>query len=184
MRLIRPRDLCIQCEGIASAADASGHTAEHIMMKVGPVSPCRHCSSRSRQIPIPLASAEVEDVSRRARDRWFQQDLSTVAAAGANLSRSSSPTNETVYAGDTDRSNGGTQVALARPITSVGRDALDHQCRCSNCNEWIMGRRFQCANCPSGPEASNLVRSFGDHLPFWLICTPVLYLRASVLPGP
>lgn len=145
------------------SADSSGHTADHIMMK----------------IPIPLASAEVEAVSRRARDRWFQQDSTTVAAAGVGVgagvragapsSRSSSPTNDTVYAAATSRgidaasaaTNGvqTSQTAQAAQVVNItARDALDHGCRCRNCNEWIMGKRFQCANCPSEPEPYNLVR--------------------------
>ena len=30
------RDLCIQCEGVATDSDGSGHSADHIMMKVCP----------------------------------------------------------------------------------------------------------------------------------------------------
>ena len=132
-------DLCIQCEGVVVPSGASGHTADHIMMK----------------IPMPLDSAEVEAVSRRARDRWFAQDLSTVAAdnrtaSTSRSSRSSSPTNETVY-------GGGSRDGPSRIANTAAGDALDHGCRCSNCDEWIMGRRYQCANCPSDPAAYNLV---------------------------
>ncbi|KAK4688499.1 hypothetical protein P7C73_g1605, partial [Tremellales sp. Uapishka_1] len=141
-------DLCIQCEGVASSVNGN-HTADHIMMK----------------IPLPLESAEVELVSRRARDRWFQQDLNTVAAArpqSGGSSRSSSPTNETIYAGGQSQapSNQNTSV-VSLPI----RDALDHGVRCRNCNEWIMGRRFQCANCPSDPVAYNLYKSRVGQIP-------------------
>lgn len=156
------------------------------------------------QIPIPLASAEVELVSRRARDRWFQQDSTTVAASfspdpGAS-SRSSSPTNETIYAGTTTPaangnttpvSNGGTTGVLPRPVLNiVTRDALDHGARCGSCNEWIMGKRFQCANCPSDPVPYNLVRLTArkddcvitsDWLLIRLCSRPVLNLRAAVV---
>jgi hypothetical protein len=186
------RDLCIQCEGVAVSADSSGHTADHIMMK----------------IPIPLASAEVEAVSRRARDRWFQQDSTTVAAAGVGVgvragapsSRSSSPTNETVYAAATSRgidaASAATnevqtiQTAQAAQVVSItARDALDHGCRCRNCNEWIMGKRFQCANCPSEPEPYNLVRGLQTSRTVYQTCSalthlPVLHLRAPVVPDP
>lgn len=113
-------------------------------------------SPRSFKIPLPLANNEVEAVSRRARDRWYQQDSNTVAAASIHpgSSRSSSPTNETVYAGGT-RHSGSSPVPPPRIDTA--RDALDHQIRCNNCNEWIMGKRYQCANCPSDPVAYNLV---------------------------
>jgi hypothetical protein len=50
------------------------------------------------------------------------------------------------------------------------RDDLDHNARCANCNEWIMGRRYQCANCPSEPTEYNLcsiceLRSYRIHDP-------------------
>lgn len=35
-------------------------------------------------------------------------------------------------------------------------DSLDHRSRCNGCSEWILGKRFQCANCPS-EDAYNLV---------------------------
>ena len=112
---------------------------------------------------MPLATNEVEAVSRRARDRWFHQDSNTVAAAVSSprppsSSRSSSPTNETVYAGGTSRANESSPIPPGRVVNITTRDALDHGVRCNNCNEWIMGRRYQCANCPSEPEAYNLVR--------------------------
>jgi hypothetical protein len=134
------------------------------------------------QIPVPLASNEVEVVSRRARDRWFQQDSSTVAAAPS--SRSSSPTieAETVYApalrssvrgGQSpslgQRASQGRTTPRTAPVVGI-RDGLDHNARCANCNEWIMGRRFQCANCPSDPVPYNLcsiceLRSYRVHDP-------------------
>ncbi|BEJ13657.1 hypothetical protein CspHIS471_0308310 [Cutaneotrichosporon sp. HIS471] len=158
-------DLCIQCEGVGATGDGS-HTPDHIMMK----------------IPVPLASSEVEVVSRRARDRWFQQDSSTVAATPS--SRSSSPTIEveTVYApafrtsvrgpspaSGPPRTNQGRTTPRAAPVVGIG-DGLDHNARCANCNEWIMGRRFQCANCPSDPIPYNLcsiceLRSYRVHDP-------------------
>ena len=113
-------DLCIQCEGIAGVGSEAGHMADHIMMK----------------IPLPLASSEVEVVSRLARDRWFQQDSDTVA--GKSL-RSSSPSGDILYA------------------ANVRADGLDHQCKCDGCSKPIMGRRYQCANCPSLPYGFNLV---------------------------
>ncbi|GMK56642.1 hypothetical protein CspeluHIS016_0304820 [Cutaneotrichosporon spelunceum] len=158
-------DLCIQCEGVGATGDGS-HTPDHIMMK----------------IPVPLASSEVEVVSRRARDRWFQQDSSTVAAAPS--SRSSSPTieAETVYApafrtsvrgpssvSGPPRPNQVRTTPRAAPVVGI-HDGLDHNARCANCNEWIMGRRFQCANCPSDPVPYNLcsiceLRSYRVHDP-------------------
>ncbi|WOO83671.1 ZZ-type zinc finger domain-containing protein [Vanrija pseudolonga] len=166
-------DLCIQCEGLTTSGDGQ-HTADHIMMK----------------IPIPLASSEVEAVSRRARDRWFQQDSSTVARrtpGGSTASRSSSPSvdTETVYA-PTRRSarsvstaarlpvlpnsGRGTPSVTRQQVAARPRDDLDHNARCANCNEWIMGRRYQCANCPSDPEPYNLcsiceLRSYRVHDP-------------------
>ncbi|KAK8843444.1 hypothetical protein IAR55_007101 [Kwoniella newhampshirensis] len=156
-------DLCIQCEGVYMAGgDGSGHLADHIMMK----------------IPLPLPSSEVEAVSRRARDRWFQQDR-TVAVGrrstgnDATSSRSSSPTNETVYAptATASRHSGpAPNVPPSQVVYVTTRDALDHGVRCGNCREWIMGRRYQCANCPSDPEGYNLcsiceLRSYRFHNP-------------------
>lgn len=160
-------DLCIQCEGLGAPGDGQ-HTPDHIMMK----------------IPIPLATAEVEAVSRRARDRWFQQDSSTVAAAATTSmsSRSSSPTidTETVYApgggrglghvsgrGSTPSATSATSGTTRATVLTI-RDDLDHNARCANCNEWIMGRRYQCANCPSDPHPYNLcsiceLRSYRIH---------------------
>ena len=115
------------------------------------------------QIPVPLANSEIAAVSRRARDRWLQQDASAVSVIQSR-SRSASPTNETVYAGGgTVRSGVRSGVSANRVrqrtmIPATPRDPLDHGCRCGNCNEWIMGRRYQCANCPSDPQAFNLVR--------------------------
>lgn len=112
-------------------------------------------------------------MSRRARDRWFQQDSSTVAAAASQSSRSSSPTidAETVYA---PPPAGGPAPSVTSTTTRATvltvRDDLDHNARCANCNEWIMGRRYQCANCPSSPEPYNLcsiceLRSYRIHDP-------------------
>ncbi|KLT45979.1 hypothetical protein CC85DRAFT_268587 [Cutaneotrichosporon oleaginosum] len=154
-------DLCIQCEGVGATGDRS-HTPDHIMMK----------------IPVPLASNEVEVVSRRARDRWYHQDLSAVAEAPS--SHSSSPTidAETVYApalrssvrgGPSPAANSRQGRSTPRNLQVVNiRDGLDHNARCANCNEWIMGRRFQCANCPSDPVPYNLcsiceLRSYRVH---------------------
>ncbi len=156
------RDLCIQCEGLASTASGVGgtHTADHIMMKV---CQCQDISSGGLcsltcipQIPLPLASSEVEFVSRRARDRWTQRDFTAVSGGietpiTRTPARSPSPTNETVY-------GGGGQVASGRTTANVMvRDSLDHGVQCRGCNEWIMGRRYQCANCPSEPVPYNLV---------------------------
>ncbi|RXK37138.1 hypothetical protein M231_05589 [Tremella mesenterica] len=154
-------DLCIQCEGVVTVGHG-GHTADHIMMK----------------IPLPLASSEVEAVSRRARDRWFQQDSSAVAAQRSDSttstsSRSPSPTNETVYGGISNNvmDRNGLNGLNGNEGRSSARDVLDHGCRCSNCNEWILGRRYQCANCPSELTAFNLcsiceLRSYRVHDPF------------------
>jgi hypothetical protein len=132
-----------------------------------------------KQIPVPLANSEIAAVSRRARDRWLQQDSSAVTANGAR-SRSQSPTNETIYAGGggTIRS-GGSRPASRPPQRNAPRDALDHGCRCNNCNEWIMGRRYQCANCPSEPESFNLV-SHPNPDPFQAHVT-VLHMRDPVI---
>nr|XP_019047774.1 hypothetical protein I302_04391 [Kwoniella bestiolae CBS 10118]OCF26704.1 hypothetical protein I302_04391 [Kwoniella bestiolae CBS 10118] len=147
-------DLCIQCEAVVLEVNGTSHTADHIMMK----------------IPVPISSTQVDAVSRRARDRWFQQDRTvaagTISGDGEASSRSSSPTNDTVYAPTTNRDRLQTPPTVA--ITT--RDALDHALRCGNCNEWIMGRRFQCANCPSDPEGYNLcsiceLRSYRVHDP-------------------
>ncbi|ORX38912.1 hypothetical protein BD324DRAFT_617855 [Kockovaella imperatae] len=161
-------DLCADCEGLAVPSDGSGHTADHIMMK----------------IPLPLGSHEVEVVSRRARDRWLQQDASAVAAAAALRSngdgraRSLSPTNETVYA---DPNGTRADVTGASPSTSrISRD-LNHHMQCSQCQEWIIGTRFQCANCPSKPTGYSLcsnceIRSYRWHDPkhvFFKLDAPV-----------
>ncbi|KAL7421406.1 hypothetical protein Q5752_004291 [Cryptotrichosporon argae] len=193
-------DLCIQCEGV-SAPGGGSHTADHIMMK----------------IPNPLPNAEVEAVSRRARDRWFAQDR-TVAASLPPIppasSRSSSPTEGTVYGAPQAHAPARTELPalglqtrrtdardpFASPTSTGARtpfgsgasvasshgtghnsgratpqargwvDELDHNARCNNCNEWIMGRRFQCANCPSLPVPYNLcsiceLRSYRIHDP-------------------
>ncbi|WWC91357.1 uncharacterized protein L201_006300 [Kwoniella dendrophila CBS 6074] len=154
-------DLCIQCEAVVMEVNGTSHTADHIMMK----------------IPVPISSHEVDAVSRRARDRWFQQDRTVTASIsspfvgdGETSSRSSSPTNDTVYAPTTSRHR---DVAAPPPqqiINVTSRDALDHNLKCGNCTEWIMGRRFQCANCPSDPEGYNLcsiceLRSYKIHNP-------------------
>ncbi|WVQ81455.1 hypothetical protein IAT38_003579 [Cryptococcus sp. DSM 104549] len=184
-------DLCIQCEGIHMAGgDGSGHLADHIMMK----------------IPVPLPSQEVEAVSRRARDRWFLQDR-TVAAAGthpdgrsassrSSHSRSSSPSGDadTVYAPTTTaRAREPSPLPPSQIINVTTRDALDHGVRCGSCNEWIMGRRYQCANCPSDPVGYNLcsiceLRSYKVHDPthvFFKFDRPVhipLRSRRPLLP--
>lgn len=131
---------------------------------------------------MPLANSEIAAVSRRARDRWLQQDSSAVTANGAR-SRSQSPTNETIYAGGggTIRS-GGSRPAPRPPQRNAPRGALDHGCRCNNCNEWIMGRRYQCANCPSEPESFNLV-SHPNPDPFQAHVT-VFHMRDTVLQSP
>ncbi|ORY29144.1 hypothetical protein BCR39DRAFT_532845 [Naematelia encephala] len=165
-------DLCIQCEGVGGAGDGT-HAPDHIMMK----------------IPLPLANAEVEAVSRRARDRWYRQDSAAVSTTPAASTRSSSPTNETVYAPGAPHTN----TRSSRVISEAPRDALDHGCRCANCNEWIMGRRYQCANCPSEPIAFNLcsiceLRSYRIHNPrhlFFKLDRPVhipLTSRSPLLP--
>ncbi|WVF65712.1 hypothetical protein IAT40_000443 [Kwoniella sp. CBS 6097] len=151
-------ELCIQCEGVVvGEANGSGHAADHIMMK----------------IPVPLPSHEVEAVSRRARDRWFHQDR-TVATAGSEQigdeTRSSSPTNDTVYAPTLNRTRGTLPQPPNQVMNIPFRDSLDHGVRCGNCNEWIMGKRYQCANCPSLPQAFNLcticeLRSYRVHDP-------------------
>jgi hypothetical protein len=127
------------------------------------------------QIPVPLANNEIAAVSRRARDRWLQQDSTALTANGRARSRSQSPTNETIYAGGgggTIRSSGSRPVPRALQRTAP-RDALDHGCRCNNCNEWIMGRRYQCANCPSDPESFNLV----SHPKSQILMYSALYAR-------
>ncbi|CDZ96260.1 Uncharacterized conserved protein, contains ZZ-type Zn-finger [Phaffia rhodozyma] len=55
-------DLCGVCEGLPIAIQGA-HQADHIMMK----------------IPVPLGIAEVEQVSRRARDQWLTQDAQAIA---------------------------------------------------------------------------------------------------------
>ncbi len=45
------RDLCDVCEGVAIGGDASGHTADHIMMKVS--FPSHQCSAVLSNIPSP-----------------------------------------------------------------------------------------------------------------------------------
>ncbi|OCF31344.1 hypothetical protein I317_01200 [Kwoniella heveanensis CBS 569] len=153
-------ELCIQCEGIAvSGSDGSGHAADHIMMK----------------IPVPLPNHEVEAVSRRARDRWFHQDRTVATAASFGQvndeTRSSSPTNDTVYAPTISRVRGPSPLPPPSQVINIPtRDSLDHGVRCGNCNEWIMGKRYQCANCPSLPQAFNLcticeLRSYRVHDP-------------------
>ncbi|OCF60275.1 hypothetical protein L486_02955 [Kwoniella mangroviensis CBS 10435] len=147
-------DLCIQCEAVVLDVNGTSHTADHIMMK----------------IPVPISPYQVDDVSRRARDRWFHQDRTmatgTMSGDGETSSRSSSPTNDTVYAPTAARN-----PAISPPRLAVTtRDALDHGLKCGNCHEWIMGRRFQCANCPSDPEGYNLcsiceLRSYRVHDP-------------------
>lgn len=104
--------------------------------------------------------------------------------AAAPSSRSSSPTidAETVYApalrgsvrgvsGGTGgrQSHGRSTPSTRAPVVGI-RDGLDHNARCASCNEWIMGRRFQCANCPSEPVPYNLcsiceLRSYRVHDP-------------------
>jgi hypothetical protein len=131
---------------------------------------------------VPLANSEIAAVSRRARDRWLQQDSSAVTANGAR-SRSQSPTNETIYAGGgggTIRS-GGSRPRARIQQRDAPRDPLDHGCRCNNCNEWIMGRRYQCANCPSEPESFNLV----SPTTLWTVPANsiVLDMRDSIVQG-
>ncbi|GHJ88425.1 hypothetical protein NliqN6_4827 [Naganishia liquefaciens] len=125
-------DVCAQCEPVTSAQTGTGsHTSEHIMMK----------------IPLPLATSEVRQVSRRAREQWAQRDSTVVRAASSimdeNLQvRPSSPTNETVYGG-----------------FSEGRHPLAHGSLCGSCRSPIVGKRYQCANCPSEPDPFNLCSS-------------------------
>jgi hypothetical protein len=176
--MLTSRDLCDQCEGSASDhPNSSGHTADHIMMKVS----YRNRPKLINQIPVPLANSEIAAVSRRARDRWLQQDSSAVTAGDAR-SRSQSPTNETIYAGGggTIRS-GGSRPAPRPPQRNAPRDALDHGCRCNNCNEWIMGRRYQCANCPSEPESFNLASHPNLDLDLFHAHMTVLHMRNTVI---
>jgi hypothetical protein len=105
------------------------------------------------QIPLPITSSEVDTVSRLARERWLSRDSAFTSTRSLNNTRlprprSTSPTNETVYADPTR--NAVTVLAAA--------EALDHGCRCNGCSAWIRGKRYQCANCPSDPVAYNLVR--------------------------
>ncbi|WWC73241.1 uncharacterized protein I206_107207 [Kwoniella pini CBS 10737] len=154
-------DLCIQCEAVVSDFNGTSHTADHIMMK----------------IPVPISSHEVDAVSRRARDRWFRQDRTMAVNqpdpfrddAGGS-SRSSSPTNDTVYAPTAERHGESQPMATQQVINVTTPDALDHGLKCGNCHQWIMGRRYQCANCPSDPEGYNLcsiceLRSYKLHDP-------------------
>ncbi|WVO18309.1 hypothetical protein L204_106024 [Cryptococcus depauperatus] len=152
-------DLCIQCESIqVSDGEGSGHHADHIMMK----------------IPVPLPSSEIEAVSRRARDRWIQQDR-TVATAGFHqhtlFTRSPSPSGDTstLYAPTAGR-RAASPLPPSQIIHITTRDVLDHGVRCGNCSEWIVGKRYQCANCPSDPVGFNLcsiceLRSYKIHDP-------------------
>ena len=149
------------------------------------------------KIPLPLGHNEVEAVSRRARDRWIQRDSTAVAEASRAGSirvpslRSPSPTGETVYAGSQGRQvpNGyhpPSQVNVSANIALAGRQALDHRIKCSECHEWIVGQRYQCANCTSEPEAFNLVRPSPDvsgSSLFTDVCT-VLDLRSQIFPSP
>lgn len=94
-----------------------------------------------------MASSEVRQVSRRAREQWAQRDSTVVRAAGDIMDenfpvRPPSPTTETVYGGATQRSS-----------------PLDHGTTCRSCRSPIVGERYQCANCPSEPQSYNLVRS-------------------------
>lgn len=92
------------------------------------------------KIPVPIAATQVEAVSRRAREQWTRD---SAAASPRSPARSLSPSNETIYA--------------SGRVNSL--DSLDHRCRCRGCNEWILGKRYQCANCPSYPESYSLVSS-------------------------
>lgn len=82
-------------------------------------------------------------------------------------SRSSSPIgdNSTLYAPTATRVRNASPLPPSQIVNVSQRDALDHGVRCGNCNEWIMGRRYQCANCPSDPVGFNLVSSLLDSLP-------------------
>jgi hypothetical protein len=132
---------------------------------------------------VPLANSEIAAVSRRARDRWLQQDSTVLTTNGHARSRSPSPTNETIYAGGTIRSgHSRPRPAIRTPRTPTPGDAMDHGCRCDNCNEWIMGRRFQCANCPSEPKAFNLVSQINLDMNS-STDDKVLYMRNEIVPS-
>ncbi len=94
-----------------------------------------------------------------------------------------SPTNETVYGG------AASQPAQQRSnINVMVRDSLDHGVQCRGCNEWIMGRRYQCANCPSDPVPYSLVSGVSSAalvLPLTPVRTAtVLALRTAILQDP
>jgi hypothetical protein len=94
-----------------------------------------------------LASSEVRQVSRRAREQWAQRDSTAVQAAGDVSDehlpvRPPSPTTETVYGGASRQSGSPNQGTI-----------------CRSCRLPIVGERYQCANCPSEPQAYNLVRT-------------------------
>lgn len=100
------------------------------------------------QIPLPLASSEVRQVSRRAREQWAQRDSTVVQAANDILDenfpvRPPSPTTETVYGGVTPQ--------------RIQINPLDHRTACCSCRATIVGERYQCANCPTEPQPYDLV---------------------------
>jgi hypothetical protein len=148
----------------------------------------RLCVARNTdysQIPIPLASSEVDQVARQARDRWYHQDSTLTATASRSSldrthtpprplreipnyparpvrsNRSTSPDGGTVYAGSQVQLRATREATRAGEVSGRGGNTGDHGMRCSGCGERIVGTRYQCANCPSEPEGYSLVSEPG-----------------------
>lgn len=219
------------------------------------------------QIPVPLGIAEVEQVSRQARDQWTHQDALAVAGAFplvptapelpvANYLQRSPPlgtpanprppTSSTFLRATPPpvhptaaRARAASPVGVGRTVASPNPPAaprppappatqtrsgsspwnlslslngisfrrgsstngatgpvpvpptppappltrLGHNCRCSGCNAYINGSRYQCANCPSDPVAYNLVSFSSLPLVSLFLCSLRLTYVSLLLPS-
>ncbi|KAI0940921.1 hypothetical protein AcV7_003165 [Taiwanofungus camphoratus] len=135
-------DICSNCEsaGLPGNLDSSdgGHNSSHIMIK----------------IPYPLETAELQSASRRAKIRWTGRDAVTGEKVRSRRNSLTSSYDHTVLgtgsrAGDNSDMNG----------ASIAGETNDHGVRCQECNQRILGTRYQCGSCPSKPIPYSLCSS-------------------------
>ncbi|THH16959.1 hypothetical protein EW146_g3752 [Bondarzewia mesenterica] len=126
-------DICSNCEaaGLPGNLDSAdgGHISSHVMLKV---------------IPMPLNTAEVLSVSRRAHRLRNSRDRVDIPGSIAR----SSP--------------GSVSSSFARTVLRENLELEDHLIFCDCCGQSIIGVRYQCASCPSKPASYNLCSSCED----------------------
>ncbi|EMD39284.1 hypothetical protein CERSUDRAFT_152382 [Gelatoporia subvermispora B] len=162
-------DICSNCElaGLPGNIDSEDgdHNASHPLIK----------------IPRPLGSVQLQNLSRSARSLWTGGHGTTSPAQTTNL-------------GSLNRSARNTRTGDNRRISpAVASSGGDHGVACSACHELITGVRYQCACCPSQPDAFNLCaqceeRSYVVHdrmhafLKFHRPVENPLQLKRAILP--